>query len=66
MYISQNPELFKSLTPLVTKYTMPNVMTFSTDIPPHTKILKDVNEFETKLHDMSSKVYYIYVGLKKF
>ena len=44
---------------------MPNVMTFATGIPSHTKIIKDLNEFATKLHDMSSKVYNLYVGLYK-
>ena len=38
-------------------------MTAATGIPPPTEIIKDLNEFATKLHDLSSKVDNIYVGL---
>ena len=40
-------------------------MTFAACIPPHTNIIKYLNDFETKLHYMSSKVDNIYVCLKK-
>ena len=49
----------------MTTYTTPNVTTVATGITPHTKIIKDLNEFATKLHDFSSKVDDIYVGSKK-
>ena len=32
----------------------------------HRKIIKKINEFAKKLHDISSKVENIYVGLKNF
>ena len=47
------------------KSTVINVMTVATGIPPHTKIIKDLNEFATKLHYISSKVGNIYVYFKK-
>ena len=45
-------------------YPTPNVINVSTGIPPHTKIIKYLNTFATKLHDLSSKVDNIYVGLQ--
>ena len=63
--IFQNPKLLESLIPLVTTDPMPNVMTFATGIPSHTKIIKDLNDSLKKLHNMSSKVDNLYVGLKK-
>ena len=42
----------------------PNVMTIATGIPPHTRFIKDLNYFESKLHDLSLKVDNLYVGLK--
>ena len=44
---------------------MPNVITVATGVPPHTKIIKDLNEFATKLHYLSSKLDNIYVGLNR-
>ena len=45
--------------------TVINVMTAATGIPPPTEIIKDLNEFATKLHDLSSKVDNIYVCLNE-
>ena len=44
---------------------MPNVMNVATGIPPHKKIIKYLNEFSTKSHDMSLEAGNLYVGLKK-
>ena len=63
--ISQNPKLLESLITLVTTYPTPNMITVATGIPPHTKIKNDLNDFATKLHDLSLKVDNNYVGLKK-
>ena len=41
-------------------------MTVATVIQTHTKIIKDLTEFEKKLHDMSSKVEKLHVCLNKF
>ena len=43
----------------------PNTMTVATGIPPHTKIIRYLNDFATKLHNLSSKVYNLYVNLRK-
>ena len=40
-------------------------MTVATSITTHTKIIKDVNQFATNLHNISLKVDNLYVGLKK-
>ena len=40
-------------------------MTLATGIQSHTKIIKYLNEFATKLHDLSSKVDNIHACLKK-
>ena len=40
-------------------------MTVPTGIPSHKKIIKDLNEFSTKLHDISLNIDNIYVGLNK-
>ena len=63
--IFQYPKLLESLIPLVKTYPTPNMMTVATGIPPHTNIIKELNCFATKLHDLSSKVNNIYVGLRK-
>ena len=63
--IFQNSKLLESLVLLVTTYPIPNVMTGAIGIPPQTKIIKYLNEFATKLNDLSSKVENLYVGLKK-
>ena len=62
----QNPKLLESSITLVKTYPTPNVMTVATSIPPNTEIIKYLNGFATKLHDISSKVDNLYVGLKKF
>ena len=38
-------------------------MTIATGIPPHTRFIKDLNYFESKLHDLSLKVDNLYLGL---
>ena len=43
-----------------------SLMTVATVIQTHTKIIKDLTEFEKKLHDMSSKVEKLHVCLNKF
>ena len=45
--------------------TVINVMTVATGILSHTKIIKYLNEFATKLNHISSKVDNLYVCLKK-
>ena len=40
-------------------------MTIAADILSHTKIIKDLNDFSKKLHDISSKVENLRVCLKK-
>ena len=40
-------------------------MTVATGITSHTKTIKDLNAFPTKLHDLSSKVYNLHVCLQK-
>ena len=49
----------------VPQRTVINVMTVATGILPHTKIIKYLNDFSTKLHDLLSKLENIYVCLKK-
>ena len=41
------------------------MMNVATGILPHTKIIKDFNEFATKLHNLSLKVYNLHVCLQK-
>ena len=50
----------------VPQSTVINVITVATGITPHTKIVKYLNKFVTKLHDLSQKLENIYVCLKKF
>ena len=49
-------KLLETLITLVTTDPTPNVMTIATGIPPHTIFIKDLNYFESKLHDLSLKV----------
>ena len=46
--------------------TVINTKTVVTNFPPHTKIIRDLNKFVTKLNDLSSKVYNLHVCLNKF